>query len=165
MFYKTKTYSVQPNFSTWICEIRITKYYSSWKWYKKSKLFTSKLEIFFQLRQIGSIIETKSKMEYSLVIWNFFTNFLLENLFFDTLFFGKNGTVKLQYYERFFLSVGWYLISQKPTLKKEIQPRPRWKSRIHASIYKRYSTAPVVNKKQCLYWTVGTGPRVGAVLA
>ena len=42
---------------------------------------------------------------------------------------------------------------------------PRWKSGIHASIYKRHSTTPVVNKEQCLYWTVGTGPRVGAVLA
>ena len=42
---------------------------------------------------------------------------------------------------------------------------PRWKSRIHASIYKRQSTAPVVNKEQFLYWTVGTGPRVGAILA
>ena len=40
-----------------------------------------------------------------------------------------------------------------------------WKSRINPSIYKRHSTAPVVNKEQCLYWTVGTGQRVGAVLA
>ena len=44
-------------------------------------------------------------------------------------------------------------------------PRPRWKSRIHASIYKRHSTAPVVNKEQCLYWTIVTGLRIGAVLA
>ena len=42
---------------------------------------------------------------------------------------------------------------------------PRWKSRIYASIYKRHSTGTVVNKDKCLYWTVGTGPRVGAVLA
>ena len=42
---------------------------------------------------------------------------------------------------------------------------PRWKSRIHASIYKRHNTALVVNKEECLYWTFGTGPRVGAVLA
>ena len=28
-----------------------------------------------------------------------------------------------------------------------------------------HSTAPVGKKKQCLYWTVGTGRRVGAVLA
>ena len=44
-------------------------------------------------------------------------------------------------------------------------PGPRWKSRIYASIYKRYGTAPVVNKDQCLYWAVGTGSRVGAILA
>ena len=43
-------------------------------------------------------------------------------------------------------------------------PGPRWKSPIHASIYKRQSTAPVVNKEQCLYWKVGTGPRVVVVL-
>ena len=42
---------------------------------------------------------------------------------------------------------------------------PRWKSRIHVSIYKRHSTAPVVNKEQCLYWIVGTGLRFGAILA
>ena len=50
-------------------------------------------------------------------------------------------------------------------LESKFPPGPRWKSRIHARIYKRHSTAPVVNKKQCLYWTVGTGPRAGAVLA
>ena len=36
---------------------------------------------------------------------------------------------------------------------------------IHVSIYKQHSTAPVVNKEECLYWTVGTWPRVGTVLA
>ena len=44
-------------------------------------------------------------------------------------------------------------------------PGTRWKSRIHASIYKRHSTAALVNKEQCLYWIVGTWPGVSAVLA
>ena len=37
-------------------------------------------------------------------------------------------------------------------------PGPRWKSRIYASIYKRNSTTPVVNKEKCLYWTFETRP-------
>ena len=44
-------------------------------------------------------------------------------------------------------------------------PGPRWKSRIHASIYKRHSATTVVNNEQCLYCTVGTEPRNGVVLA
>ena len=53
----------------------------------------------------------------------------------------------------------------KEQLEKALRGLPRWNSRIHASIYKWHRTTPVVNKEQCLYWTVGTGPRVGAVLA
>ena len=34
----------------------------------------------------------------------------------------------------------------------KFSPGPWRKSRTHASIYKRHSTAPVVNQEQCLYW-------------